>query len=314
VPYWTLASHFAFADHVLQTNEGSSFPAHQYLIAGQSGGFDHDHLAMADSPNSATAGCPVAGLIVPTIDMTTSFPSTEANPIFPCLNYNTIFDLLAAKQLTWRYYAPSYQYKYNIWVAPFAVSHIWNTNARYNVVTPETQVLTDIQDHTLANVSYVVPETQYSDHSGNCTLQGPDWVATVVNAVGESKYYWKNTTVLVVWDDWGGWYDHYVPNRPARSPNDPYEYGFRVPLIAISAYSRPAYVDHTERNYAAILGFIEHVFGLPSLNTRDADTDDLSPMFQFTSLHPLPYVPIDTNGFTPSYFLNHKIDTSPLDD
>jgi phospholipase C len=313
-PYWTLAKQFTMADHVLQTNESSSFPAHQYLIAGQSGGYDADHLAMADSPTHTTSGCPHTHLIVvPTINMTTSYPGVLDHPILPCLDYRTIFDLMDEKGLTWRYYAPSFQYTYNIWVAPFAISHIWNSNLKYNVVTPQTTILTDIQNHQLASLSYVIPEDKLSDHSGNCTLAGPDWVATVVNAIGESKYYWKNTAVFVVWDDWGGWFDHYVPTKPADSPNDPYEYGFRVPLIGISAYSRPGYVDHTPRDFSAILGFVERSFDLPSLNARDKTTDDLFSMFQFTSLHPLRYVPIDTNGYTPSYFLRHPIDTSPID-
>jgi phospholipase C len=312
-PYWSLAKQFTLADHVLQTNESSSFPAHQYLIAGQSGGFDADHLAMADSPRPTTAGCPIPKRLVPTINMTDSFPAKEGDMIFPCLDYRTIFDAVAAKNLTWRYYAPSHQPNYNIWVAPFAVAHIWNTEARNNVVTPETQILTDVANHALPNLAYVVPEASLSDHSGGCTLLGPDWVGSVVNAIGTSPYYWKNTTVLIVWDDWGGWFDHYAIRRPADSPNDPYEYGFRVPLVAISAYARPSYVDHTPRDFSAILGFIEHVFGLPSLGARDKNTDDLFPMFQFTSLRPLHYKPVDTNGYTPSYFLHRPVDTSPVD-
>ena len=42
------------------------------------------------------------------------------------------------------------------------------------------------------------------------TDTGPDWVASVVNAIGESKY-WNSTAIFIVWDDWGGYYDHVPP-------------------------------------------------------------------------------------------------------
>jgi len=63
---------------------------------------------------------------------------------------------------------------------------------------------------------------------------GPDWVAQAVNGVGGSQY-WKNTATFVVWDDWGGFYDHVTPQQSSN-----YELGFRVPLIAISRIRQPA--------------------------------------------------------------------------
>src|SRR5208337_3068523 len=42
------------------------------------------------------------------------------------------------------------------------------------------------------------------------TTQGPSWVTSVVNAIGNSPY-WANTAIFITWDDWGGWYDHVPP-------------------------------------------------------------------------------------------------------
>ncbi len=39
---------------------------------------------------------------------------------------------------------------------------------------------------------------------------GPSWVASIVNKIGKSKY-WKSSAIIVVWDDWGGYYDHVPP-------------------------------------------------------------------------------------------------------
>ena len=82
-------------------------------------------------------------------------------------------------------------------------------------------------------MSWVMPADGYhSDHSGNKSTAGPSWVAYVVNAIGQSKY-WNSTAILLTWDDWGGWYDH-VPPVLLNS----YELGFRVPLVIISPYAK----------------------------------------------------------------------------
>jgi hypothetical protein len=100
--------------------------------------------------------------------------------------------------------------------APTAINHIcgpvkgvcrgpdWK-----NVVANPPQLLTDIAHGTLAQVSWVVPAGSYSDHPTSGS-GGPAWVASIVDAVGQSPY-WTDTAILVTWDDWGGWYDHVSP-------------------------------------------------------------------------------------------------------
>ncbi len=99
---------------------------------------------------------------------------------------------------------------------------------------------------------------------------GEDWVARVVDAIGADPAYWSTTTILLTWDDWGGWYDH-VPPPPPPFYEDPIEYGFRVPLVVVSAYVTPGTVDHTQRNvFGSMLRYVETAFGLPSLQQVDA--------------------------------------------
>ncbi len=73
-----------------------------------------------------------------------------------------------------------------------------------------TQIFTDITAGALPAVSWVIPTEGNSDHPGNASDTGPSWVGTVVNAIGESQY-WNSTAIVVVWDDWGGFYDHVPP-------------------------------------------------------------------------------------------------------
>jgi phospholipase C len=304
VAYRQLARQFALADHVLSPNEGPSFPAHQYLIAGQSG----YPLAFSENPPLTSGTCAASNALVTRIDMTSPYPGVEANPAAPCADYLTVLDLLDAAGVSWKYYAPSAN---GIWTAPLAVKHIFQSQDAQKVVVPETAILSDIANNVLPQVSYVVPGAAFSDHpEPGATGRGPDWVGVVANAIGTNAAYWGNTTLIVVWDDWGGWYDHYAPVHP--SPGDPYEYGFRVPMIVVSAYVVPHQVDHSVRSAASILSFIESTFALRSLGTLDARSDDLSGMFDFTQL-PNAYVPVNTHGWTSSIVRRLAPDRTPPD-
>jgi phospholipase C len=98
-----------------------------------------------------------------------------------------------------------------------------------------------------------------SDHSSCTSTHGPDWVASIVNAVGSSPF-WDSTAIFVMWDEWGGWYDHVVP------PYADYDgLGFRVPLLVISPYAKRGYVSHVQYEHGSILRFVEDRFGLARL-------------------------------------------------
>ena len=110
---------------------------------------------------------------------------------------------------------------------------------------PDTKILTDIANGQLQQVSWVMPHGGASDHAGNGSgAGGPAWVASIVNAIGESSYgYWNNTAIIITWDEWGGWYDHVVPPQYPDPVTGAYEgLGYRVPLIVVcSIRSRRLY-------------------------------------------------------------------------
>jgi len=215
-------------------------------------------------------------------------------------------DELAQAGLTWRYYTPSYGI---LWDAPDAIAHVRFEPAKWaNVRVPETSIFDDLALHTLANVSYVIPRGTLSDHPGGTTVFGPDWVAAVVNAVGESSY-WNDTAIIVTWDDWGGFYDHVPPTI-----RNAYTDGFRVPGLIISPYAKRNYVSHEHRDFGAILRFVEANFGLASLGETDAYNDDLADCFNFTGA-PRAYVPIVTAaGFDAATLRRLPSDSRPVDD
>lgn len=295
VPYWSLASTYTFGDRMFASNSGPSFVAHQYIIAGQSGNTDENPVYNGTTP--AIWGCdsPIgttAALLGPN--------GTDVPGPFPCLDYETIADLLDSGGISWRYYAPKIPGSDfgAVWSAFDAIRHIrYGPDWSKNVISPNTQFFTDIQDGNLAQVTWVVPDYAYSDHAGpGAAAQGPDWVGDLVNAVGTSKF-WDNTVIFIAWDDWGGWYDHVVPPQV-----DAMGLGFRVPVIVVSPFAKRGYVSHTVHEFSGFLRYIEEVFNLPSLGTRDANTDDFSDCFDYTQ-QIQPYTPVPVTH-PPQFFIN----------
>jgi hypothetical protein len=107
----------------------------------------------------------------------------------------------------------------------------------------------------------------------NAVMQGPDW---------------NSTAIFVMWDDFGGFYDHEPPPRL-----DQFGLGPRVPFIVISPFARAGYISHTQYEAASVLKFIEEDFGLSPLSQRDANANDLVDSFNFTQtpLKPLVLLP-----------------------
>ena len=269
-PYVALASRYTFGDRMFQTNQGPSFPAHQYIISGTSAPTVGSILRVSENTSGGTGCAAPATATTPEIDPT----GNENYRTYPCFEHPVLMDLLDAKGLTWRYYTPGTT---GIWDAPNAIAHIRNGPDWANVITPETTILSDIAGGKLPAVSWVIPTGAESDHARTATSAGPSWVASIANAVGQSAS-WKDTAIIVTWDDWGGWYDHVAPPKIYNS----YELGFRVPLIVISPFAKRAYVSHVTHEFGSILHFIESNWQLGSLGYTDARADDLSDCFDFT--------------------------------
>jgi phospholipase C len=296
-PYYAMAEAYTFADEMFQTNQGPSFPAHQYLVSGTStlnnGSNDRAASNPLTSDGALTGGCDAPrGSLVAVINPRGGEPDELRS--YPCFRRKALMNELDQAGISWRYYQATPGP--GIWNAVDAIHSIWSNDREYNqnVVTPSARVLRDISRQRLASVVWVTPTQAASDHPKVNDGSGPSWVASVVNAIGESSY-WDNTAIFVVWDDWGGFYDHVAPQIV-----NAYELSFRVPMIVISPYARVHYVSHTPYEFGSILKFTEKVFGLRSLRTTDARAHDLFDCFDFNRA-PTKFQPIPTR-YPPSYF------------
>jgi phospholipase C len=152
---------------------------------------------------------------------------------------------------------------------------------------------------------------------------GEGFLRRVVAALQQSPA-WGRTALFITYDEHGGYYDHVPPppaikpdaiepRLPAGSQPGSYDrYGFRVPMIVVSPWSRPHHVSHRVQDHTSILAFIERKWNLPALTYRDANAD---PMLDYFDFHraafrvppPLPAAPdlqpglkvCVADGFTP---------------
>jgi hypothetical protein len=146
----------------------------------------------------------------------------------------------------------------------------WTDHMTFYSSFNSAPIFSDISNCTLANISWVIPDIAWSDHpafDGTGGALGPSWVGDIINAIGASYTssnhvcdYWganlpaaqaEPTAVFVVWDDWGGFFDHVQPPNvwtgtangsswSCPAPNQwgcGYTYGFRVPLLVVSEYT-----------------------------------------------------------------------------
>jgi phospholipase C len=316
-----MAKQYGLADHMFQTQGSGSFVGHQDLIAGSTS-LDANE-AITDEPNSSIWGCdsPV-GTTTSKISKKAGYQPSRGP--FPCLSYATLRDSLDAAHLSWKYYEPLYPapnpQRNNgtsawLWSAFDAIRAVrygseWGVNVNGPTSTPETTIFKDIDDGTLPAVSWLIPDWQNSDHPNDPPNQypdrGPSWVAQVVNEVGQSSS-WNSTAIVVIWDDWGGFFDHEAP------PQLDYQgLGFRVPMLLISPYARKGYISHTQYEPASVLKFIENNWGLARIGANDVRATDIGGMFDFTQ-KPRPFVKIPAK-YSKNFFLNGKPSGHAVDD
>jgi phospholipase C len=278
--YWDLAQKYAVGDDFFSSTLSYSLPNHWYLLAGQY----PDQAALPNAPGY------VSGL-----------PTGERHAYLNASNTTeTVQDLLNdSPSVTWKYYDwPLDNYTkaisnsggsentvgsaYAYWnpLASRAESYTEWYNAHF---VPRTDFFNDteqINGGFLPNVSWVIPQSNFSDHPPANITSGEAFVAQVVNSV-ERSAYWNSTAIFLSWDDYGGFFDHVAPPKL-----DPLGLSFRVPLIVISPYSREgAVLNESGFGYfESLLGLIEARWSLGCITPRDCGAPLPLAYFDFTNL------------------------------
>jgi phospholipase C len=287
-----MAHEGVLADKMFQSQLDESFVAHQYVIAAQA--------AWSVGLPNGEWGC--GGGKYDTVSTITEDRDPNGPSIKACYDYQTLADELDKAKLSWRFYASTYgSISSDVgteWSSFRAVKHIrYGPDWKY-VISPNWKFITDVRKGQLANFTWITPVCDDSDHV-NCPFgYGPSWVSALVNTVGKSKF-WNSTAIFVIWDDWGGLYDHVPPPPPYYRDS----LGFRVPLLIISPYAKQNYVSHVQYETASVLRFAEDLYGLGQLAQADKRANSpATDCFDF-SQNPRPFVKIKA-PLPPKFFMD----------
>jgi phospholipase C len=214
-------------------------------------------------------------------------PTPGGGELLPPEGYGdipTIFDRLAERGIPWKFYVENLDPAANYRTHPQATARVpLLAFARFlddprlaGHVVDLSEYYRDLDAGTLPSVAYVVAKGS-SENPPARLEKGQDLVRSMTGRLATSRY-WSTSAFLWTYSGGGGWYDHVPP--PAV---DDEGYGFRVPALMISPYSRRGEVNHTTLDYTGILRFIEDNWQVAPLGTRDASSPGLSSAFDFTA-------------------------------
>jgi phospholipase C len=226
----------------------------------------------------------------------------------------TIFDALDNANISHRYYFNNVPYL-ALWGSKYIFQSAFYSN-----------FLSDAATGNLPAVSFLDPNytvlddgTGNDDHPHADIRNGDAFLSQVYQALATGPN-WANTVLIVIFDEWGGFFEHVAPPRvvaPANSPDQDLQngaalLGFRVPTVIASPFTKgvagqPNLVDHNLYDHTAALKLIEWRWALPPLTARDASPDILNPACSFNFNSPdatLPSLPVPGNVFAWPCFFN----------
>jgi phospholipase C len=307
MPEGRLAAAYTLADNGFQSAFGGSFLNHFWLICACTPVFPNapaSAIATLDATGKqlaldASGKIVHDGFVTPDgFAVNTAFTVNSPHPkivpaanLLPSQTVPTIGDRLSAAKVSWKWYAggwndalagnpdPTFQFHHQ----PFAyfANYADGTPAKAAHLQDETNFSADLKNKTLPAVSFIKPIGANNEHPGYATLMaGQQHVADLVAAI-QSSPYWKDSAIIITYDENGGRWDHVAP--PVVDRWGP---GTRVPFIVISPWAKHGFVDHTQYETVSILAFIEKLYNLQPLGTRDAAANPFSGAFDFTQAAP----------------------------
>jgi phospholipase C len=259
--YWSYAQNFVLQDQFYEGERSWSFPSH------------------LDMTSEWAAICPDETKALSCVTAWQPWPPLKAMDTIPWVNLPQLLDL---NNVSWKYYvgngtAPDCKDgKMSCKDEPQApgVGSIWNPIPFFSTVqakglpylsvhNPAIQFFfSDLQSSEMPQVSWLVPSAEDSEHPPARVTAGMEYVTEVVNAVMASQY-WNSSAIFLVWDDWGGFYDHVPPPNVDYNPDplNPVEgFGLRVPGIMISPWAKAGTIDHSVYSFDSYATFIEDLF------------------------------------------------------
>lgn len=284
--YWAYAAHYGIGDNMFPSWRGASFGNNVFQIAAQAGRYaaSTNYRTIYGLPKLAPGtslgrgwGCNNSADT--TVDMMGL--NGALSKMYPCFDFPTLPQTLSDNGISWKFYANEGKAEY-IHASVNAINYLrcdtgvttypCSASAYYKLHVPPTKsIFTAAASGNLPAVSWFLP-TQ-TEHPPKTACAGENSTVNLINAL-QSGPDWNSTAVVILWDEWGGYFDHVVPPT-ASGINANVSYGHRVPLLVISpwvrngALSDGGTVDSTFYSHASLLRFVETNWSLPTLGAMD---------------------------------------------
>jgi phospholipase C len=188
-------------------------------------------------------------------------------------DYVTIGNELSAHHISWGYFGEGYNGGHpNFSYCPicdpmqYSTSIMTNPALRKNVQHGLTDFVSEAAHGTLPAVTFLKPGDD-DGHPGYSSMYAwENFAARAVAAIQGNPRLWRSTAIFITDDETGGYYDSgYI--QPVSFFGD----GPRVPMLVVSPYTRPGFVDHTYTDHVSILKFIEANWHLSPLTSYSED-------------------------------------------
>ncbi|HEX3811301.1 MAG TPA: alkaline phosphatase family protein [Mycobacteriales bacterium] len=326
---WNYAQRFSMSDNSYDTNFGPSTPGALNLISGQT------HGATASAAGASVANGTLFGDADPTLDGCGKGTTVQ-------MSGKNVGDLLNQKKITWGWFqggfkpssrtstgapvcgtahaniAGSSSADYSAHHEPF---EYYKSTANPNHLPPSSTAMigkTDQANHQydlsdfwtaadsgrLPEVSYLKAAEYQDGHAGySDPIDEQHFLVSTINRI-QNLPQWKDTAIVIAYDDSDGWYDHQMSpivnasadsaqdaisgdgacGTPAKGAyNDRCGYGPRLPLMVLSPYSKSNYVDHSITDQSSVLKFIETNWQVGQIGDQsfDAKAGSIDGMFNF---------------------------------
>ena len=245
--YWKYARNFVLADHFFSSTLAQSFPGHFATVAGFNVALGNPGCMCGDT-------CTVPVFNPTTCKITNAKPCWDAPSLVTNLPHG----------FTWAEYGVH------------ALMRIKGVAALPNIGSHERNnaaITRDLTTGTQPNLMFAHLTGGTSEHPPQAVCPGENQTVKLINDIMKGPH-WKETAILLLWDDWGGFYDSVKP-AAAKCPNGDYVHpGFRIPLLVISPYAKKGYVLKTPTEQISVVRLIEDLWGLPRMHPLDARIRD----------------------------------------
>lgn len=330
---WNYAQHFAMSDRSFGTTFGPSTPGALNLISGQTHGATPSDVAKQDY--TMVADGTIINDLDPTTEDCSKGPTAE-------LSGKNVGDLLNAQQITWGWFEGGFRptttnngkavcgsTHHNMGgasVIDYIPHHepfqYYQSTANPHHLPPTSNAMIGKNDQAnhqydltdfwaaanagnLPSVSFLKAAAYQDGHAGySDPLDEQTFLVQTINQL-EKLPTWKNTAVIISYDDSDGWYDHVAGPivNPSASAHDAANgkgqcgngqadggytgrcgYGPRLPLLIISPYAKSNFVDHTVTDQSSVLRFIEDNWHLGRIgdHSYDEKAGPFTNMFDFS--------------------------------